>query len=204
MIHKEISSRKYNVYMIHIDKFVDISTYLYMFTTEINKKILSYSKYDDKLMAFTSCLLKYYYLPYILGLDPLEIIIKLNKYGKPYLLNFPEIDFNISHSGKYVILGVICGGKIGVDIEQIDNNIGLDICNTVFNSYEVNQVRTVLDFYVMWVKKEAYLKCLGEGFGTDLYKETRLTTELVQSKFGYDIYASIFHQEYMLAICITT
>lgn len=203
MRHKEINNYKYNIYVIRIDESINILTYSYMFSPEINKEISSYKKHTDKLTAFTSALLKYYYLPYILGINPREIIIKVNKYGKPYIVNLPEVDFNISHSGKYAVLGIAYGGKIGVDIEKIDNTIELSLGSIAFNSYEANQIGCTLDFYLLWVKKEAYLKCVGEGFATDLYKETMLTTELIQVESGNNIYANIFSREYVLAICIT-
>ena len=41
--------------------------------------------------------------------------------GKPYFQDYPDFHYNISHSGKYVVCGIICGGQnpqpIGVAIQ---------------------------------------------------------------------------------------
>lgn len=173
-----------------------------MFTEDIRKYIQSYRSDLDKLTAFTSALLKYYFLPFILGLHPNSINLKINKYGKPYISGYSEIDFNVSHSGEYVILGIAYNRIIGVDIEKIDMKIDLSICEAVFSPFELVQVKNAFDFYLLWVKKEAYLKCVGSGFATNLYQKTRLTTELIQINNKCEIYAGIFSRGYMLSVCM--
>lgn len=43
--------------------------------------------------------------------------LKYNKYSRPYLNS--EIDFNISHSGEYVMCAISKSAKLGIDIEAI-------------------------------------------------------------------------------------
>src|SRR5688572_25149287 len=50
------------------------------------------------------------------GGDSLERL-KYNEYGRPYISE--EIDFNISHSGEYVLCVAGKGIRLGVDIERI-------------------------------------------------------------------------------------
>lgn len=53
-----------------------------------------------------------------LGLLPEEIEIGRGKQGKPFLINYEQFKYNISHSGNYVVLAY--GEKeLGVDIEQV-------------------------------------------------------------------------------------
>jgi 4'-phosphopantetheinyl transferase len=40
-------------------------------------------------------------------------------HGKPFLAEYPEIAFNLSHAGDYGLLAVTCGRQVGVDIELI-------------------------------------------------------------------------------------
>jgi 4'-phosphopantetheinyl transferase len=138
-----------------------------------------------------------------LGISNQNICIEVNKYGKPYVVGLYDVDFNISHSGEYVILGISYGKKIGIDIERIDNNIDLSIGTAVFNHNELLQLNSVYDFYLLWVKKEAYLKCFGEGFATDTYQKTILSIESIQYTQDCDIYVDRFNQNYMLAVCVT-
>ena len=199
----KMNNNAYEIYAVHIDESIDLPEYLELFSSEIRNHILSYRNHSDKLIAFASALLKYYYLPSLLGLSRQDLVIKEDVYGKPYLVGFPEIDFNISHSGKYVVLGIAYGKKIGIDIEQINHKIDLDLGQFVFSSYEHAQINSVYDFYRLWVKKEAYLKCQGKGFATDLYQNTRLNTKLTETNQSHEIYVNSLAQDYVLAVCVT-
>ena len=42
----------------------------------------------------------------IAGILAEELIFETNSDGKPYLKNYPELFFNISHSGEYAALAV--------------------------------------------------------------------------------------------------
>ena len=41
--------------------------------------------------------------------------------GKPYFPGYPDFKYNISHSGRYAVCGMICGGRdpqpVGIDID---------------------------------------------------------------------------------------
>ncbi len=52
------------------------------------------------------------------GLKPQDIIIAKNENGKPYLKDYPEYKYNISHSGDMVMLAYSTQ-ELGVDIEEI-------------------------------------------------------------------------------------
>lgn len=64
-----------------------------------------------------------------LGLLPEEIEIGRGKQGKPFIINYEQFKYNISHSGEYVVLAY--GDKeLGVDIEQvrsIEENSGVEV-----------------------------------------------------------------------------
>lgn len=51
-----------------------------------------------------------------LGIINKHIIFEKNKYGKPYLKGYENFNFNISHSGKFVVCA-IDDKSIGIDIE---------------------------------------------------------------------------------------
>ena len=189
--------------MVKLNGDQDFSHLLPCLPASIVVDILSYHNFIDRQRAFTSAILKYYTLPLILNISPDEIVICQNMFGKPYLPDFPEVDFNISHSGEYVILAVAIGHNVGVDIELIDSNVSLsDIANAVFTEKERQQIKTRNDFYLLWSKKEAYLKCIGDGFQNNLFETTSFDTTIFQQFSKFSSYAVIW-ENYSLALCFS-
>jgi 4'-phosphopantetheinyl transferase len=99
--------------------------------------------------------------------------ISKNKYGKPFIEGDFRFEFNISHSGKWV---VIAYGEtpVGVDVEKIrhDEEIKKLACR-YFTENEIEYVfETENDFYLrfteIWTGKESYLKYKGVGIGNGL------------------------------------
>lgn len=94
-----------------------------------------------------------------------------NKNGKP---QNKDIEFNISHSGKYVVL-TTGTEPVGVDIQLMQRGkkhiaprfFTLDECVQIDQSYDPDKTFTEL-----WTLKEAFLKCIGSGIGKDLKKFT--------------------------------
>ncbi len=91
-------------------------------------------------------------------------MLKYTIFKRPYFDH--SFDFNISHSGSYVVVGGTSHGKIGVDIEEIKMVDPLEFRN-VFTESEIRILMNDLNktelFYQMWTKKEALAKALGAG-----------------------------------------
>ena len=99
--------------------------------------------------------------------------------GKPYFQDFPDFHYNISHSGKYVVCGMICGGKdpqpVGIDIQEIpaDPNRALKIADHFFSDEEKESLHALvcegdsssalLLFCRYWTARESYIKLTGRG-----------------------------------------
>jgi 4'-phosphopantetheinyl transferase len=193
---------QYKIVLIKINQSFVYSKYLYLFSNDIQKHINSFLHYRDKVTAFTSAMLKYYYLPALLGIKPAEIRLGVSSYGKPYLINNPSIDFNISHSGEYVGLAVGTCKKIGIDIELIDKDIDLTMKSIIFSESEWNLIDNYFDFFVLWTKMEAYLKCIGVGFA-DKVENLDLNTDLSQDLGNYQIETVLFKNDFILSVCIS-
>lgn len=80
---------------------------------------------------------------------------KTNQNGKIYLQNGPF--FNISHSGKYVVLAISENKEVGVDIQLIDEK-DLKTIEHVSNEH-----KTLDEMFQIWTNKESLIKCLGEN-----------------------------------------
>ena len=91
-------------------------------------------------------------------------ITTYNKQGKP-LSNTTQ--FNISHSGKFVVLSV-SSAPVGVDIEVMQRNRN-EIAKRFFANDEYRQIEESENqdetFTKIWTLKEAFLKCIGTGIG---------------------------------------
>lgn len=82
-----------------------------------------------------------------------------NDMGKPYFTNGPF--FNVSHSGKYVVMA-IAEKEVGVDIEE-DIEKNMDILLKIFNEAEAKMIKEHADFYYLWCAKESLIKCIGSS-----------------------------------------
>lgn len=84
---------------------------------ERRKQAKRYFKLDDqKRCICADFILKYCILQKEKKL--INPVVKKNVFGKPYVTNIKDFYFNISHSGKWVVLA-FSKSKIGIDIEEI-------------------------------------------------------------------------------------
>lgn len=105
--------------------------------------------------------------------DPAALEFECEAKGKPYLcLNGQRssLQFNLSHSGDWVVYGVSCDRALGIDIEQIRPVRNLDHlaqhCLTSSECQGLSQIpaeQAQSKFFEYWTSKEAYLKATGQG-----------------------------------------
>lgn len=88
---------------------------------------------------------------------PLEIAVAQG--GKPYLANYPDIYFNLSHSGEWAVCA-ISESPVGVDIQHCDEG-RRDVASRFFHREEIRyldglpQFRRDEGFYRLWTLKES-------------------------------------------------
>ncbi len=90
--------------------------------------------------------------------------LKYTKYGRPYI-NW-EIDFNISHSGRYIVCASADCCRVGIDIEKV-KPLSLSDFRNEFSLKEHGIIEKANDpmmsFYEHWTAKEAVIKADGRG-----------------------------------------
>jgi hypothetical protein len=101
-------------------------------------------------------LFKYY------GYDFEKIDILRTTNGKPYIED-ANLNFNISHTGNYIIAIVRLGcDSVGIDMEMVQYKDRDKIINRFFQRDEVDYINSSddknLEFYKIWTKKEAFIK----------------------------------------------
>jgi 4'-phosphopantetheinyl transferase len=113
-------------------------------------------------------------LGYYTQTHPAELQLARTHRGKPYL---PEnnLQFNLSHSGRWVLLALAQGLAVGVDVEHPQSLRGfIDIANHYFHLDEqrwlqqLDPVAQEHGFYRLWTLKEALFKALGIGIAAGL------------------------------------
>lgn len=141
--------------------------------------------------------------------------IKFNKkkHGKPYLENYSNFNFNISHSGEYVLCG-IDDKDIGVDVEEIKNINIIEIAQNYFTTKEFEYIINcdvefqLNRFYEMWTLKESYIKCSGQGLSiplasfsveVDKYKNIKVVRNNEYEEHTFKLFD--IDLDYKLAVC---
>lgn len=129
------------------------------------------------------------YLSEVLDLAPADIRIAKTTAGKPYLKDYPDVFFNISHSEDYFAVIVNEGQDVGIDIEKIKFSENLDkLSEKAFGKREVECLKNIEDqrergllFYHLWTRREAVIKCLGkkmaDHFKDDVLPCSTIVTE---------------------------
>ena len=93
--------------------------------------------------------------------------------GKPYLLHSFDNDplqFNLAHSKEIALYAFTCSREIGIDVEYIRDMLDAEkIALTTFSSLENKMLQSLPEyqrqeaFFNCWVRKEAYIKAIGNG-----------------------------------------
>ena len=112
-----------------------------------------------------------------------------NEHGKPFLLHYPELHFNLSHC-KNGIAVVVDSSPVGIDIESFRRS-NLSLTQKTMNPTEAEWIRASSEpvevFTQYWTKKEAVVKLRGTGITNDLHfvldgEGYRLETHLNREK----------------------
>lgn len=105
-----------------------------------------------------------------LNIDPKSL--RLSAFGRPKIQRpfFKSADFNISHSGDWAAAVASAEARVGIDIEEGKKpRKALDVARAHFAPEEIQWLENFegeelqRHFYMLWTRKEGYLKGLGEG-----------------------------------------
>lgn len=152
-----------------------------------NKFLSSYAKYLVKYIASTR-----------LNVDISCINFSYGKNGKPYIEDYPNFQFNISHTKDSLVV-VITDISVGIDIEKLEPAM-LKIANRFFSKEEQNYIYLSNDnqnkrFFEIWTKKEAYIKWTGKGLSQSLSSFDVTTPEISKLLSTFEI------DEYIISVC---
>lgn len=108
------------------------------------------------------------------GMEASAIRFREGAAGKPHLLEQPPglpLFFNVSHSGDHLAVAVARGVEVGVDLEEVRQDLDFEpMARRYFSEREQDDLfylapdLRLAAFYRCWTRKEAYLKGTGSGF----------------------------------------
>jgi 4'-phosphopantetheinyl transferase len=111
-----------------------------------------------------------------LGAGPAALRFHVSPAGKPILDRqggLHDVRFNLSHSHGRMLVSVAKGSEVGIDLEQIrDNRQLLRLAERFYTPAESQWIKSrsgsdhALQFYRLWVAKEAFLKAQGTGISS--------------------------------------
>jgi 4'-phosphopantetheinyl transferase len=112
-------------------------------------------------------------LGHYLGIAPAEVRFRRSRHGKPSLAlpqQASRVQFNLSHTIGYVLVGVCLDRSLGVDVERLRTDIEVeDLAARFFSSAEKHAIRALPEgerrraFFHCWTRKESLLKAWGGG-----------------------------------------
>lgn len=163
------------IYAVEIlDISEDMLNKLYSLTD--SKKISKVKKFinkKDKIRTLIGEILIRTIIIEDLGIRNNNISFEKNPYGKPYIKEYAQFNFNISHSGNFVVCA-IDNNPIGIDIEEVKYIEYEDIAKNFFAMSEFDYIikndsySSLSRFYEIWTLKESFIKCCGQGLAMPL------------------------------------
>ena len=194
----------HNIYFLKINDLVSATEVEKMLTVISKEKLATIMKLkfqkDKKLKLYSEVIIRY------LASQDLQVSnsclhFNTTEFGKPYLKDYPEWQFNLSHTKNAILVGV-SSHPIGVDIEFIDKKSQdfINIAKRFFLDSEFNYIikcphRQVERFFEVWTKKEAYLKYTSLGLTQSLSSFDVLSEEVDQKLSCWQ------KDEYMMSVC---
>jgi 4'-phosphopantetheinyl transferase len=94
----------------------------------------------------------------------------IGEHGKPTLVEYPDIHFNLSHC-KQAVACVVSSRPVGIDVESI-GRYKVALAHHVLSDSEFAEVQAApapqIPFTRLWTQKEAIVKLTGRGIDDDL------------------------------------
>ncbi len=110
------------------------------------------------------------WLSQVTGQPADSLTLSTGPHGKPFLVKDSGLQFNLSHGGDWLMLGLSDRQTVGIDIEPIRPRRQLpQLCRRYLNETESRTVLSLpqdqapTQFLRYWTCKEAYVKGLGVG-----------------------------------------
>ncbi|GJC30961.1 ACP synthase [Acinetobacter sp. KAM398] len=137
--------------------------------------------------------------------------IQRNVHGKPFLMTFPQLQFNHSHSRQhYALASSFELSDVGIDIEDLDRKVRFDaLAQHAFHPNELKYWQDLehdADYWFrVWTTKEAVLKASGLGIRLSLNElDTRMHPSAQGGLCHHPQIGHFAYQNFRLPDCMLT
>lgn len=173
------------------------------------ERVLSFKNGSDRVLSLGAGMLIRHGLKKQ-GLDEKEMKYSLNKYGKPYFKDCPDVHFNVSHSGDMAACA-FSKHDVGCDIEMVrtpDYNVAErffrdDELKYIYNRENENERAKA--FFRIWTLKESFVKAVGCGLNLSFRGFSVLTDRNEPPVICYEAKKYYFREytfgKYIIACC---
>ena len=110
-----------------------------------------------------------------LAIAPEDVLYRKTAKGKPELAQNFGLYFNLSHTHGTAAIAITRAGRVGVDVEQIRDNLKpLELAKRFFSPRECDWLQSqptserLHAFFLCWTAKESYIKACGGGLSMGL------------------------------------
>ncbi len=164
--------------------------FLKLLPSDIQQKIKRYRRWQDAQACLSGKLLLAEGLRRF-GKDGAALLHQLqySPQGRPYLPG--PIDFNISHSGAYVLCALSRHCRVGIDIEKVQP-LHLPDFREQMTEAEWTAVTTSQNplraFFYYWTQKEAAIKAHGHGLSLPLKEAVIADGEIIMEGKAWPLY----------------
>lgn len=191
----------------------ELTSMLAYVSGERQKRIMQFFHLADAYRTLVGELLIKHVLYKQSGKRAKDITIEKNAYGKPYFPDYPSIQFNISHSGDFVVCAVH-DQQVGIDVEEV-RVFDLCMAKQLFTEFEYWEILAAenksLACFDIWTMKESYVKALGKGLAIPLdsfrVKKTKMDQAVIidmdrnEEIKGFMLKQFTIAKDYKLAVC---
>lgn len=209
-----MEDRGFVIYTMDTEEFADEAFYRKCYDSLSARRRETADRYrypeDRKLSVAAGVLLDRGLKEY--GLWEKNVRIGKGENGKPYLIDYPDIHYNLSHSGG-MVLAVFSDTEIGCDIEAV-RQANLKLAKRFFCPGEYAYIADLKggeqdrEFCRLWTLKESFLKSTGMGLRLplDSFEFQFLEEGAVRIRQDYDDESYVFYEYdfglYHAAVCI--
>jgi 4'-phosphopantetheinyl transferase len=124
------------------------------------------------------------------AISPKAVEISYTENGKPILKEEGNLEFNISHSEDVLLCALAVGVPIGVDVEQMRDDVDIDgVARRFFAPREHEDLAKIPKseqgraFFRTWTRKEALIKARGSTI-SELIRHTDVHSDVVEDAEG--------------------
>lgn len=150
------------------------------------------------------------------GESPFDLRIDTDPNRKPFLTDYPDLHFNLSHSRGLALCAMGRGVTVGCDIEWRNHELACrQVADRLFAPGEradlaaLPEDQWVEGFFHCWTRKEAYVKALGLGlsYPLDAFRVSVAPGEparLIEAQPGWSLSSFEPAPGYQAALVIST